>query len=113
MKTSCFSKAVFIAPLHARMALPTDFATRPLTVCCCSAADAACRNNYTFDPFPDLPADFGPEVPDEGIDGLLRVRTLPAVCLEQHDARRSSARMVHKVQQKAAMHSVVVPILLT
>lgn len=28
-----------------------------------------------FDPFPDLPADFGPEVPDEGIDGLLLVRT--------------------------------------
>lgn len=26
-----------------------------------------------FDPFPDLPADFGPEVPDEGIDGLLFV----------------------------------------
>lgn len=26
-----------------------------------------------FDPFPTLPADFGPEVPDEGIDGLLLV----------------------------------------
>jgi hypothetical protein len=41
-------------------------------------ADCACRNNYTFDPFPDLPADFGPEVPDDGIDGLLRVST--AIC---------------------------------
>lgn len=29
--------------------------------------------DFTFDPFPDLPADFGPEVPDEGIDGLLLV----------------------------------------
>lgn len=26
-----------------------------------------------FDPFADLPADFGPEVPDEGVDGLLFV----------------------------------------
>jgi len=31
------------------------------------------REPVHFDPFPDLPADFGPEVPDEGIDGLLLV----------------------------------------
>uniref|UniRef100_A0A383VCG0 RING-type E3 ubiquitin transferase n=1 Tax=Tetradesmus obliquus TaxID=3088 RepID=A0A383VCG0_TETOB len=37
-------------------------------------------NNYTFDPFPDLPADFGPEVPDEGIDGLLRVADPEDAC---------------------------------
>lgn len=30
--------------------------------------------NYTFDPFPDLPADFGPSIPDDGIEGYLRVR---------------------------------------
>eukprot|EP00879_Flechtneria_rotunda_P003265 GHRR01003490.1.p1 GENE.GHRR01003490.1~~GHRR01003490.1.p1 ORF type:complete len:766 (+),score=335.12 GHRR01003490.1:402-2699(+) len=37
-------------------------------------------NNYTFDPFPDLPADFGPEVPDEGIDGYLRVADPDDAC---------------------------------
>jgi len=30
--------------------------------------------DFTFDPFPDLPADFGPEIPEDGIDGWLVVR---------------------------------------
>eukprot|EP00878_Enallax_costatus_P019334 GHUV01020397.1.p1 GENE.GHUV01020397.1~~GHUV01020397.1.p1 ORF type:complete len:114 (+),score=18.82 GHUV01020397.1:689-1030(+) len=37
-------------------------------------------DNYTFDPFPDLPADFGPEIPDEGIDGLIRVADPEDAC---------------------------------
>lgn len=36
-----------------------------------------------FDPFPDLPADFGPEVPEEGIDGLLLVRGYTCAGLRQ------------------------------
>ncbi|GBF89625.1 hypothetical protein Rsub_02343 [Raphidocelis subcapitata] len=28
-------------------------------------------DDFAFDPFPDLPADFGPEIPEEGIDGYL------------------------------------------
>eukprot|EP00775_Hariotina_reticulata_P009675 gene9675-9833_t len=37
-------------------------------------------DNYTFDPFPDLPADFGPGVPDDGIDGYLRVADPEDAC---------------------------------
>ena len=29
--------------------------------------------NYSFDPLPDMPADFGPRVPPEGVEGLLVV----------------------------------------
>lgn len=29
---------------------------------------------YAFDPLPDIPADFGPELPDVGVEGFLRVR---------------------------------------
>ncbi|KAG2434233.1 hypothetical protein HXX76_007958 [Chlamydomonas incerta] len=28
--------------------------------------------SYALDPLPDIPADFGPDIPDEGIDGFLR-----------------------------------------
>lgn len=30
--------------------------------------------NYSFDPLPDMPADFGPRIPPEGVEGLLVVR---------------------------------------
>lgn len=30
--------------------------------------------NYSFDPLPDMPADFGPRVPPEGVEGVLVVR---------------------------------------
>lgn len=33
-----------------------------------------------FDPFPDLPADFGADVPDEGLDGLLLVADPEDAC---------------------------------
>ena len=29
--------------------------------------------NYSFDPLPDMPADFGPRVPAEGVEGILVV----------------------------------------
>ena len=29
--------------------------------------------NYSFDPLPDMPADFGPRVPPEGVEGVLVV----------------------------------------
>ena len=29
--------------------------------------------NYSFDPFPDMPADFGPRIPATGVEGLLVV----------------------------------------
>ena len=32
--------------------------------------------NYSFDPLPDMPADFGPRIPPEGVEGLLVVRAL-------------------------------------
>lgn len=35
---------------------------------------AAQTGNYSFDPLPDMPADFGPRVPAEGVEGLLVVR---------------------------------------
>jgi hypothetical protein len=37
-------------------------------------------DNYTFDPFPDLPADFGPDVPEDGLDALLLVRRCCGSC---------------------------------
>ncbi|KIZ01893.1 hypothetical protein MNEG_6073 [Monoraphidium neglectum] len=36
-----------------------------------SVSAEAATEDFTFDPFPDLPADFGPEIPDDGVDGLL------------------------------------------
>lgn len=36
--------------------------------------------NFSLDPFPDLPADFGPEVPDEGIEGALRLADPEDAC---------------------------------
>ena len=36
---------------------------------------AAQTYNYTYEPLADMPADFGPEVPDEGVSGLLVVRS--------------------------------------
>ncbi len=29
--------------------------------------------NYSFDALPDMPADFGPRVPPEGVEGILVV----------------------------------------
>lgn len=29
--------------------------------------------NYSFDALPDMPADFGPRIPPEGVEGLLVV----------------------------------------
>jgi hypothetical protein len=52
----------------------------PLLPCCCGYVlhpqedGKGEKEPVHFDPFPDLPADFGPEVPEEGIDGLLLVR---------------------------------------
>jgi hypothetical protein len=56
---ACFG-AHFLALMHACRCLPPPKKTE----------------DFTFDPFPDLPADFGPDVPEEGIDGLLLVRLL-------------------------------------
>lgn len=36
-------------------------------------------SGYNLDPIPDLAADFGPDIPEEGVGGLLRVGTTGAV----------------------------------
>ena len=33
-------------------------------------------SNYTFDPLEDMPADFGPRIPAEGVEGFLIVSQL-------------------------------------
>lgn len=58
-----------------------------------------------FDPFPDLPADFGPEVPDEGIDGLLFVSDASILHDASHAATTNIAHKHHK--QLSKLHSVL------
>lgn len=38
--------------------------------------------NYTFDPLPDMPADFGPRVPESGVEGFLLVTDPEDACSE-------------------------------
>lgn len=39
-------------------------------------------SSYNLDPIPDLPADFGPDIPTElGIEGYLRVGASPPLAL--------------------------------
>lgn len=65
-----------------------------LVLVCLSAALRATRaqpvlgdvslydSTISFDPFPDLPADFGPDIPDEGVDGLLMLADPEDACDE-------------------------------
>ncbi len=39
----------------------------------CSHSDGMQTSNYTFDPLEDMPADFGPRVPAQGVEGFLIV----------------------------------------
>lgn len=52
--------------------------TPQLPTCVCTQT-----STYTFDPIPDVPADFGPDIGD-GIQGYLRVRLRPAAQEKEH-----------------------------
>jgi hypothetical protein len=57
--------------------------------------------DYTFDPFPDLPADFGPEIPEEGVDGLLLVRA------GQRRGARDDPRWAQRARRKQGCRLLV------
>ncbi len=43
-------------------------------------------SNYTFDPLEDMPADFGPRIPAQGVEGFLivSVQALSSLCTCHH-----------------------------
>lgn len=56
-----------------------------LTICllllqCASASIILRTSNYTFDPLEDMPANFGPRIPAEGLEGFLIVADPPTAC---------------------------------
>jgi len=40
----------------------------------------ACRRNYNLEPVPSLPADFGPDIDVQGVQGILKVRGCVRAC---------------------------------
>lgn len=95
-------------------------------------ADAVSANiilrtsNYTFDPLEDMPADFGPRIPAQGVEGFLIVADPPTACTklrvpvtpvvswvaliqrsQEQNAQCTFDMKVHNAQQAGASAAIV------
>ncbi|KAL3140089.1 hypothetical protein ABBQ38_004369 [Trebouxia sp. C0009 RCD-2024] len=59
---------------------PLCLAVCLLLLKCASGSIILRTSNYTFDPLEDMPANFGPRIPAEGIEGFLIVADPPTAC---------------------------------